>query len=324
MDKKEFEWLKEKTVLVTGGAGFIGSNLCETLLSYGCFVKCLDNFYSGKEENISSFLHHPNFILIKGDIQNFDICLYACNDVSYVFHEAALGSVAASIKQPIDYACVNITGTIHLLEAAKRCNVKKFIYASSSAVYGDASLPNKEGQESQLLSPYALTKKSMEDWAKLYKTVYHLDTYGLRYFNVYGKKQDPNGTYAAVIPKFISILLKGDTPTIYGDGTQTRDFIYIDDVVKANLLACKASSNAAGNAFNIAYGARKSVLEVYKTICSLLNKPISPQFSYAQKGEIKHSYADLTNAKQMLGYQGEFDFLKGLSFCMEWYKKTLS
>lgn len=324
MDKKIFESFQGETFLVTGGAGFIGSNLCETLLSYGCFVKCLDNFYSGKKENIMPFINHPNFTLLEGDIQNFDTCMQACENVSYVLHQAALGSVPASIKYPVEYSSVNITGTINLLESAKKCGVKKFVYASSSSVYGNAPLPNKEGQEAQLLSPYALTKKSVEDWAKLYKTLYHLDTYGLRYFNVYGKRQDPNGMYAAVIPKFISILLKGENPTIYGDGTQTRDFTYIDDVITANLLACKCSSNMGGNTFNIAYGERKSVLEVYKTVCSLLNKPFCPQFAPAQKGEIKHSYADLTNTKQSLDFEGEFDFLKGLSLCIEWYQKTLS
>lgn len=311
--------------LITGGAGFIGSNLCESLIAQGYKVRCVDNLSFGSIDNIKSLMEKEKFEFWKGDIRDIEFCKDACQGAAYVLHQAALGSVGHSMTEPAEYGAVNVMGSIHMLEAARQAGVKKFVYASSSAVYGDlAVLPNKEGQEGELLSPYALTKKTVEDWAGMYKKVYGLDTYGLRYFNVYGPKQNPNGAYAAVIPRFITKLLKEETPVINGDGTQTRDFTYISDVIDANLLACRADSNAAGKAYNVAYGKQISILEVLKALCSVLDKEYKPIFAPQQKGDIKHSYADLNKIKEFLGYEGKVDFTRGLVLSLKWYQETLS
>ena len=237
---------KGSTFLVTGGAGFIGSNLCEALTDMGYAVRCLDDLSTGREENVQMFVDRPNYVFLKGDIKDFNICMEACKGVDYVLHQAAWGSVPRSIEMPLFYEQNNIMGTLNMMEAARQNGVKKFVYASSSSVYGDHPvLPKKEGQEGNLLSPYALTKRTDEEYGKLYKKLYHLDTYGLRYFNVFGRRQDPNGAYAAVIPKFIKQLLNGEVPTINGDGKQSRDFTYIDNVIEANLKACLASGDVA-------------------------------------------------------------------------------
>ena len=226
--------------LVTGGAGFIGSNLCEAILSMGYQVRCLDNLSTGKQENVDLFLNNPNYKFIKGDITELETCMEACKGVDFVLNQAAWGSVPRSIEMPLFYEEVNIRGTLNMMEAARQNNVKKFVYASSSSVYGDHPvLPKKEGQEGNLLSPYALTKRVNEEYGKLYYKLYGLDTYGMRYFNVFGRRQDPNGAYAAVIPKFLKLLLNDEAPTINGDGKQSRDFTYIDNVIEANLKACK-------------------------------------------------------------------------------------
>nr|MCR5042129.1 NAD-dependent epimerase/dehydratase family protein [Clostridia bacterium] len=236
--------------LVTGGAGFIGSNICEALLKKKCVVRCLDDLSTGKRENVSIFENDPNYTFIEGDVKDIDVCLDACDGADYVIHEAAWGSVPRSIEMPLFYCANNITGTLNMLEAARRSGVKKFVYASSSSVYGDEpNLPKTEGREGNLLSPYALTKRCDEEWAKQYTRHYGLDTYGLRYFNVFGPRQDPNGAYAAVIPRFIRQLLHGVRPTINGDGRQSRDFTYVENVVEANLKACAAPHEAAGEAF---------------------------------------------------------------------------
>jgi UDP-N-acetylglucosamine 4-epimerase len=261
---KHLEFDRESIFLVTGGAGFIGSNLCEVLLDLGCQVRCMDNFSTGKRENIEGFLHNKNFTLIEDDIRNLEGCLVACEGVDYVLHQAAWGSVPRSIEMPLLYEEINIRGTLNMMEAARQQGVKKFVYASSSSVYGDHPvLPKKEGQEGELLSPYALTKRVDEEYGRLYKELYGLDTYGLRYFNVFGRRQDPDGAYAAVIPKFIKQLLNDEQPTINGDGKQSRDFTYIENVIEANLKACLASSDAAGQAFNIAYGGREYLIDIY-------------------------------------------------------------
>ena len=233
--------------LVTGGAGFIGSNLCEALLRMGYHIRCLDDLSTGKQENVDLFLDHPNYSFVKGDIKDLETCVKACEGVDYVLNQAAWGSVPRSIEMPLFYCANNIQGTLNMMEAARQRGVKKFVYASSSSVYGDEpKLPKTEGVEGNLLSPYALTKRCDEEWAKQYTRHYGLDTYGLRYFNVFGRRQDPDGAYAAVIPKFIKQLLHGERPTINGDGRQSRDFTYIENVIEANLKACLAPHEAAG------------------------------------------------------------------------------
>ncbi len=321
MQYRELKFSEDSVFLITGGAGFIGSNITEAILAMGYKVKCLDNFTTGKWKNIETFIDNPNYEYIEGDIRDFGICLQACEDVNYVLHQAAWGSVPKSINMPIEYGEINIMGTINMLEAARKNQVEKFIYASSSSVYGDeAKLPKKEGNEGKLLSPYALTKKVDEEYGRLYTELYNLDTYGLRYFNVFGKKQDPNGAYAAVIPKFIMQLLNDERPKINGDGKQSRDFTYIENVIEANLKACKASHEAAGKVYNIAYGERKYLIDVYFEMCKVLQKNIEPEFVDERIGDIRHSHADIGNAKEFLGYEPQWDFNKGINATIEWYK----
>lgn len=311
---------KDSIFLVTGGAGFIGSNLCEAILKLGCKVRCLDNLSTGKRENVDLFKDNPNYTFIKGDITELETCMEACKDVDYVLNQAAWGSVPRSIEMPLYYENVNIKGTLNMMEAARQHQVKKFVYASSSSVYGDHPvLPKKEGQEGNLLSPYALTKRVDEEYGRLYKRLYGLDTYGLRYFNVFGRRQDPDGAYAAVIPKFIKLLLYNQQPTINGDGKQSRDFTYIENVIEANLKACKASSEFAGEAFNIAYGGREGLLDIYYQLTDLLGKKIAPKFGPERLGDIKHSNADISKARELLGYNPEWDFKSGLCDAIDWY-----
>ena len=310
--------------LVTGGAGFIGSNLCETILNMGYEVRCLDNLSTGSQANVDMFLNNPNYEFMKGDIKDLDTCMKACDGVDYVLNQAAWGSVPRSIEMPIFYCKNNIEGTLNILEAARQKGVKKFVYASSSSVYGDEpNLPKREGREGNLLSPYALTKRCDEEWAKLYTKLYGLDTYGMRYFNVFGRRQNPNGAYAAVIPKFIKQLLNDEQPTINGDGKQSRDFTYIENVIEANLKACLASTEAAGRVYNIAYGGREYLIDIYYTLTKALGKDIEPNFGPDRKGDIKHSNADISAAREMLGYEPEYDFAKGLNEAIAWYKENL-
>ena len=315
---------KDSLFLVTGGAGFIGSNLCEAILNKGYKVKCLDNLSTGKQSNVDLFIDNPNYTFTNGDIRDLDTCLEACEGVDYVLNQAAWGSVPRSIEMPLLYEEINIKGTLNMLEAARQKGVKKFVYASSSSVYGDEpNLPKQEGREGNVLSPYALTKKVDEEYAKLYTTLYGLDTYGLRYFNVFGKRQDPNGAYAAVIPKFIKYLLNDEQPTINGDGKQSRDFTYIENVIEANLKACKAKSEVAGGAFNIAYGGREYLIDVYNSLCKALKKDIEPVFGVERKGDIKHSNADIKKAKDMIDYNPSWSFERGIEAAIDWYKKNL-
>ncbi len=315
---------KENSVfLITGGAGFIGSNLCEAILKKGHKVICLDNLSTGKEENISEFLNNPKFTFINGDIRELNICMNACEGVDYVLHQAAWGSVPRSIEKPLLYEEINIKGSLNILEAARQNNVKKFVYASSSSVYGDEpNLPKVEGREGNLLSPYALTKRTNEEYAKLYTQLYGLDTYGLRYFNVFGKRQDPKGNYAAVIPKFIKQLLYNERPTINGDGKQSRDFTFIENVIEANLKACLAPKQVAGQVFNIAFGGREDLIDVYNLICKVLNKKIKPHYGPERKGDIKHSNADISLARRLLNYDPSWDFEMGIKNAIQWYKEN--
>ena len=324
MGYQNIQFPENTTFLVTGAAGFIGSNLCEALLNKGCKVKALDDLSTGKQENIDLFLGNPNYTFIKGDIKDLDVCLKACEGVDYVLHQAAWGSVPRSLEMPLFYNKNNIEGTLNMLEAARQNGVKKFVYASSSSVYGDEpNLPKIEGCEGNLLSPYALTKRCDEEWAKLYTKFYGLDTYGMRYFNVFGRRQDPDGAYAAVIPKFLKQLMHGETPTINGDGKQSRDFTYIDNVIEANLKACLAPHEAAGEAFNIAYGGRKFLIDIYYGLAKALGVNIEPNFGPDRKGDIKHSNADISKAKKLLGYDPDYSFEDGIQLAIDWYKANL-
>lgn len=324
MGYKDLKFEKNTVFLVTGGAGFIGSNLCEAILNMGYRVRCLDNLSTGKQENVDLFIHNSNYEFIKGDITDFDVCMKACKGVDYVLNQAAWGSVPRSIEMPLYYEKVNISGTLNMLEAARQNHVKKFVYASSSSVYGDSvNLPKKEGDEGNLLSPYALTKRVDEEYAKLYKKLYNLDTYGLRYFNVFGKRQTPDGAYAAVIPKFIKQLINNERPTINGDGKQSRDFTYIENVIEANLKSCLAKSEAAGQAYNIAYGGREYLIDIYNELCEVLGKNIEPIYGPDRLGDIKHSNASIEKAKMYLGYEPDYSFEEGIKLAIDWYIKNL-
>ena len=310
--------------LVTGGAGFIGSNLCEAILKLGYRVRCLDDLSTGKQANVDLFIGQPNYTFIRGDIKDLDTCMQACEGVDYVLNQAAWGSVPRSIEMPLFYCANNIMGTLNMLEAARRSGVKKFVYASSSSVYGDEPvLPKVEGREGNLLSPYAVSKRADEEWAKQYTQHYGLDTYGLRYFNVFGRRQDPDGAYAAVIPKFIRQLLRGERPTINGDGQQSRDFTYIENVIEANLKACLAPASAAGEAFNIAYGGREYLNDIYRGLVEALGVDIEPIYGPDRAGDIQHSNADISKARQLLGYDPDWSFERGIKAAIEWYRENL-
>lgn len=324
MGYKELPFPEDSLFLITGAAGFIGSNLCEAILNMGYKVRALDDLSTGKQANVDMFLEDPNYTFIKGDIKDFDTCMKACEGVDYVLNQAAWGSVPRSLEMPLFYCANNITGTLNMLEAARQNGVKKFVYASSSSVYGDEpNLPKREGREGNLLSPYALTKRCDEEWAKLYTMHYGLDTYGLRYFNVFGRRQDPDGAYAAVIPKFIKQLLNGETPTINGDGRQSRDFTYIENVIEANLKACLAPHEAAGEAYNIAYGGREYLIDIYYGLTNALGINVEPNFGPDRKGDIKHSNADISKARKLLGYDPQYSFADGIKLAIVWYRENL-
>ena len=324
MGFQELKFAPESVFLVTGGAGFIGSNLCEAILNMGYTVRCLDNLSTGHYENIEPLLKNSRFTFLKEDIRDLDSCMAATEGVTYVLNEAAWGSVPRSIEMPLLYEEINIRGTLNMMEASRQNGVKKFVYASSSSVYGDSTtLPKREGGEGKLLSPYALTKRTDEEYGALYKSLYGLDTYGLRYFNVFGRRQDPNGAYAAVIPKFLKQLMNGEQPTINGDGRQSRDFTYIDNVIEGNLRACLAPSEAAGEAYNIGAGGREYLIDVYHDLCDALGIDVEPIFGPPRKGDIRDSNADISKAREKLGYDPSYDFRKGIMLAIEWYKENL-
>lgn len=324
MGYRDLKFPENSVFLVTGAAGFIGSNLCEAILSMGYQVRALDDMSTGRQCNVDPFLENPAYTFIKGDIKDLDTCMNACEGVDYVLNQAAWGSVPRSIEMPLFYCANNIQGTLNMMEAARQKGVKKFVYASSSSVYGDEpKLPKVEGVEGNLLSPYALTKRCDEEWAKQYTRHYGLPTVGLRYFNVFGRRQDPNGAYAAVIPKFLKQLMSGERPTINGDGKQSRDFTYIENVIEANLKACLAPKEADGEAFNIAYGGREYLIDIYYGLTKALNVDIEPVFGPDRPGDIKHSNADISKARKLLGYDPDWDFQRGIDAAIEWYKENL-
>lgn len=313
---------KDARFLVTGGAGFIGSNLADAILKLGYKVRVLDNLSTGKLKNMSSFINSPDFEFVLGDIRDEEACRTACKGMDYILHQAALGSVPRSVKDPKTSNDVNITGTLNMLIAARDEGVKRFVFASSSSVYGDESnLPKIEPRVGKPLSPYAVTKKVNELYARNFFDLYGLQTIGLRYFNVFGRHQDPDSVYAAVIPIFVKELLNGKSPLINGDGLQSRDFTYIDNVVQANLKACLAENSCCGEVFNIAYGGRVKLIDLYNKICELLPSNIKPEYGPDRLGDIKHSNADISKACKMLGYEPEIDVEEGLKQSIRWYKE---
>jgi UDP-N-acetylglucosamine 4-epimerase len=323
--------LSNKKILVTGGAGFIGSNLCEALLEKGNKVVCLDNFATGKRENLEQLLKDSNFTLIEGDIRKLENCLKATKDVDYVLHQAALGSVPRSIKDPITSNDVNVSGFLNMLIASRDNGVKRFVFAASSSTYGDSeSMPKVEDIIGKPLSPYAITKYVNELYADIFSKTYGLETIGLRYFNVFGRKQDPNGAYAAVIPKFVSQLMKGESPVINGDGNYSRDFTYIDNVIQANLLSLVTSNEKAINTvYNVAYGDRNTLNDLMgylKEYLSEFDSKISQVeviYGPNRAGDIPHSHASLDKAKENLNYNPQFSLQQGLKEAVNWYWKNL-
>ena len=324
MGYKDLKFDPDSVFLVTGGAGFIGSNICEALVNMGYRVKCLDNLSTGRIENLSSIMRNEKFTFTEGDIRDLDTCMRMTEGVDFVLNQAAWGSVPRSIEMPLLYEEINIRGTLNMMEASRQNDVSKFVYASSSSVYGDHPvLPKREGQEGKVLSPYALTKKVDEEYGRLYHELYGLETYGLRDFNVFGRRQNPDGMYAAVIPKFIRQLLAGETPTINGDGRQSRDFTYIDNVIEGNLRAALAGSDAAGEAYNIGAGGREYLIDIYYDLCKALEIEREPIFGPPRKGDIRDSNADISKAREKLGYDPEYDFASGIALAIDWYKENL-
>ncbi len=323
--------IKNKKILVTGGAGFIGSNLCEKLLEKENEVRCLDNFSTGKRHNIENFLSDPNFTLIEGDIRNLEDCQKACEGVEYVLHQAALGSVPRSITDPITTNDVNISGFLNMLVASRDAGVKRFVYAASSSTYGDSeALPKVEEIIGNPLSPYAITKYVNELYAEIFFKTYGLNTIGLRYFNVFGRKQDPDGAYAAVIPKFVKQLVNHESPVINGDGTYSRDFTYIDNVIQMNLLAISTTDQKAMNTvYNVAYGQRATLNELVEylklNLSEFDNKIANINIKYGPNrvGDIPHSLASIDKAKELLGYHPIFSLKDGLQEATSWYWENL-
>ncbi|MGB9735208.1 MAG: SDR family oxidoreductase [bacterium] len=309
--------------LVTGGAGFIGSNLVDRLLEQGHFVRVIDNFATGKRENLSKALTYSTFELIEGDIRNIQTVKMACNGIDYVLHEAAIPSVPRSIDDPVTTNEVNINGTLNVLIASYENKVKRVVYAASSSAYGDtAVLPKREDMSPSPLSPYAVSKLTGEYYCKVFTRVYGLETVSLRYFNIFGPRQDPNSTYAAVIPRFVTAMIKNERPVVYGDGEQSRDFTYIENVIQANLNACHAPG-VAGMVFNIACGSRFTLNTVLRLLESIFNRKANPEYLPPKKGDVKHSQADITNASKYLNYKTLIDFETGLKKTVEYFKSII-
>jgi UDP-N-acetylglucosamine/UDP-N-acetylgalactosamine 4-epimerase len=325
------EKLDNKNILVTGGAGFIGSNLCEELLSLGANVTCLDNFSTGFRENLAAIIDHPKFRLIEGDIRNPEDCKTACENQDFILHEAALGSVPRSINDPVTSNDVNVGGFLNMLVAARDAGVKRFIYAASSSTYGDSeSLPKVEDKIGKPLSPYAITKFVNELYADVFKRTYDFDTIGLRYFNVFGRKQNPNGAYAAVIPKFVMQFMNHESPVINGGGEYSRDFTYIDNVILMNLLALTSDNPESINqVYNTAYGDRTTLNDLVKYLKEYLSdfdpKIADVEVIYGdyRKGDVPHSLASIDKAKNLLNYNPQFSMQNGLKEAVKWYWENL-
>lgn len=324
--------ITNKTVLVTGGAGFIGSNLCESLLNNNNIVRCLDNLSTGKKENVIPFLENKNFTFIEGDIRDIETCHNAVEGVEIVLHQAALGSVPRSINDPITTNDVNISGFLNMLVAARDAKINRFVFAASSSTYGDSkSLPKVENIIGKPLSPYAVTKYVNELYADVFYKTYGLETIGLRYFNVYGRRQDPNGAYAAVIPKFTQLLMNLESPIINGDGTNSRDFTYIDNVVQMNHLAATTDNKEAiGGIFNTAVGDRVNLTQMTSLLKDYLAEynskiaNVSIVHGPERLGDIPHSHASIEKAKSMLGYNPSHNLAKGLKEAVNWYWENLN
>jgi len=323
--------LHNKKILITGGAGFIGSNLIERFLEQSNYIVCLDNFATGKKENIEPFLLHPDFKFIIGDIRDLDTCKKAVEGVDVVLHQAALGSVPRSINDPITSNAVNIDGFVNMLVATRDAGIKRFVYAASSSTYGDhPALPKIEEQIGRPLSPYAVTKYVNELYARVFSDLYGFETIGLRYFNVFGKRQDPNGAYAAAIPKFIKALINHQSPVIFGDGEQSRDFTYIDNVIQANELAATTTNPQAVNTvYNVAFGENTTVNYLNEILKENLGRfdpeilKVAPDHQSVRVGDILHSLASIEKAKNLLGYNPQFSIKAGLEIAINWYWENL-
>ena len=323
--------LRNSKVLVTGGAGFIGSNLVESFLQSGNSVVCLDNFSTGKKDNLKEFKDHPAFSLINGDIRDYNVCSQACEGIDYVFHQAALGSVPRSIKDPVSTTDVNIGGFVKTLFASKEAGVKRFIYAASSSTYGDhPDLPKVEDKIGTPLSPYAITKYVDELFAANFAKIYGIEVIGLRYFNVFGRRQDPDGAYAAVIPKFVKMLMNHESPVINGDGTYSRDFTYIDNVIQANHLAAIVQDKRALNqVYNVANGERTTLNQLFITIREIASNydseigHIEPVYGLVRAGDIPHSHASIMKACKILGFSPTLKVVEGLKEAVKWFRNNL-
>ncbi len=314
-------------ILVTGGAGFIGSNLVEQLLQDKrvTFVRVLDNLATGSLKNIEPFLSNPTFEFIEGDIRNFSTCLAACDGMDMISHQAALGSVPRSINDPLTTNDVNITGTLNIFTAAKEKNSRRVVYAASSSTYGDhAGLPKVEDKIGKPLSPYAVTKYVNELYAKVYADLYNMQIIGLRYFNIFGPKQNPNGPYAAVIPLFAEAIINNIPPTINGDGNHSRDFTFVNNAVQANILSLFTENEKAVNqVYNIACGQQTSLLELFDGLKKEADSTLQPVHGAERKGDVKHSLADISKAKQLLGYEATISVAEGLRKTFQWYKENI-
>ncbi|APU11344.1 UDP-glucose 4-epimerase [Cellulophaga geojensis KL-A] len=331
MDITTFNLNPNFHILVTGGAGFIGSNLCEALLKNGNTVTCLDNFATGHKKNIAQHFNNPKFTLIEGDIRNLDDCHKACKGVDYIMHQAALGSVPRSINDPITSNNVNVSGFLNMLVAARDNGVKRFVYAASSSTYGDSKgLPKVEDKIGKPLSPYAITKYVNELYAEIFSKTYGIETIGLRYFNVFGRKQDPKGAYAAVIPKFVMQFMDYESPVINGDGSFSRDFTYIDNVIQMNVLAVVTTNKDAVNTvYNVAYGERTDLNELTTLLKEYLSefdskiKDVDVTFGPERQGDVPHSLASIDKAKNLLNYNPQYNIKKGLKEAVDWYWENL-
>ncbi|WET01197.1 SDR family oxidoreductase [Flavobacterium sp. YJ01] len=325
------ENVTKRTILITGGAGFIGSNLTEYFLGLGYKVVCLDNFSTGHRRNLKDFLDNPNFKLIEGDIRNLNDCFLAVEGADFVLHQAALGSVPRSIKDPITTNDVNVSGFLNMLTAARDAKVKRFVYAASSSTYGDSQgLPKVEEVIGKPLSPYAITKYVNELYAEIFSKTYGLETIGLRYFNVFGRKQDPNGAYAAVIPKFVKQFMSYESPVINGDGNYSRDFTYIDNVIQMNELAITSQNPEAINTvYNTAFGDRNTLNDLVKYLKQYLSEfdskinDVQVVYGENRAGDIPHSLASIEKAKKMLGYNPKYSLQEGLKEAVGWYWNNL-